>query len=119
MHHGSAAAACDSGGVVTLLARPSFRRRDGASARFAPKALLAAVATVAVTVAGLAALWLALVVVQTLDPGGGMSVGASAALAARLWLLAQGAEFVLASGPLVLGKGPDRKSTRLNSSHRP
>ena len=102
MHHGSAAAACDSGGVVTLLARAPFRRGDGASARPAPTALLAAVATIGVTAAGLAALWLALVVVQTLDPGGGMSVGASAELAARLWLLAHGAEFRLASGPLVL-----------------
>ena len=88
--------------MVTLLARPPFRRRDEATARSAPTALLAAVATVAVTVAGLAGLWLAIVVVQTLDPAGGMSVGASAGLAARLWLLAQGAEFRLTSGPLAL-----------------
>ena len=102
MHHGTAAAACDSGEVVTLLARPPFRRRDGASARSVPRAVLAAVATVAVTVAGLLGLWLALVVVQTLDPDGGMSVGASAVLAVRVWLLAQGAELRLASGPLAL-----------------
>jgi hypothetical protein len=57
---------------------------------------------VAVSAAGLAGLWLALVVVQTLDPAGGQSVGNSAALAGRLWLLAQGGELRIASGPLVL-----------------
>src|SRR3954468_17408310 len=63
---------------------------------------LAGLASVAVSAAGLAGLWLALVVVQTLDPAGGRSVGDSAALAGRLWLLAQGGELQIASGPLVL-----------------
>jgi hypothetical protein len=59
-------------------------------------------AGVAVSVAGLAGLGLALVVVQTLDPTGGLGTGASLALAGRLWLLAQGGELDIGSGPLVL-----------------
>jgi hypothetical protein len=55
-----------------------------------------------VHLAGLAGLGLALVVVQTLDPEGGLPVSGSAALAGRLWLLAQGGELRLDSGPLVL-----------------
>jgi hypothetical protein len=98
----SAGMACDSGEVVPLLARLPFRRDDGATARSAPPAVLAAVATIAVTLTGLVGLGLALVVVQTLDPAGGMSLGASAALATRMWLLAQGAELLLPSGPLAL-----------------
>lgn len=45
---------------------------------------------------------LAVVVVQTLDPSGGLPVSGSLALAARLWLLAQGARLQLSSGPIVL-----------------
>ena len=56
----------------------------------------------AVSAAGLAGLALALVVVQTLDPAGGQSVGDSVVLAGRLWLLAQGGELRIGSGPLVL-----------------
>jgi hypothetical protein len=56
----------------------------------------------AVSAAGLAGLGLALVVVQTLDPAGGQSVGDSVVLAGRLWLLAQGGELQIASGPVVL-----------------
>jgi hypothetical protein len=63
---------------------------------------LAVAAGVAVTLAGLAVLALAVVVVSTLDPTGGLSVGGSIGLAGRLWLLAQGGELTLASGPLVL-----------------
>jgi len=63
---------------------------------------LTVAAVAAVTVAGLAGLALAVVVVQTLDPTGGLPVGGSIALAARLWLLAQGGELDLPSGPLVL-----------------
>jgi hypothetical protein len=59
-------------------------------------------AVLAVNVAGLAGLGLAIVVVQTLDPSGGLPFGASTALAGRLWLLAQGGELELESGPLVL-----------------
>jgi hypothetical protein len=42
------------------------------------------------------------VVVQTLDPDGGLGTGGSFVLAGRLWLLAQGGELTLGSGPLVL-----------------
>jgi hypothetical protein len=57
---------------------------------------------VAVNIAGLAGLSLALVVVQTLDPAGGLGTGDSIALAGRLWLLAQGGELDVGAGPLVL-----------------
>lgn len=56
----------------------------------------------AVTVVGLAGLALAVGVVSALDPTGGLSVGGSIALAGRLWLLAQGAEIDVGSGPIVL-----------------
>ena len=72
--------------MVPPLARLPFRRDDGAAARPAPPAVLSALAAAAVTVVGLAGLWMALLVVQTLDPTGGLSAGGSAALAARLWL---------------------------------
>jgi len=60
------------------------------------------VAPLAVTLAGIAGLSVAVVVVNTLDPDGGLPVGGSIALAGRLWLLAQGAELELPSGPLRL-----------------
>ena len=63
---------------------------------------LAAAASLAVSAAALVGLGLALVVVQTLDPDGGRSAGDSVVLAGRLWLLAQGGELRLPSGPLVL-----------------
>jgi hypothetical protein len=84
--------------VVSLLPRLSWRSRAGAL----PLVALAAPLSLAVSAAGLAGLVLALVVVQTLDPVGGQSVGDCVALAGRLWLLAQGAELEIASGPLVL-----------------
>ena len=84
--------------MVSLLARLPRPSRIGAL----PLVGLCAAASVAVSVAGLAGLALALVVVQTLDPAGGLSVGDSLVLAGRLWLLAQGGELRLASGPLVL-----------------
>jgi hypothetical protein len=84
--------------VVSLLARLPRPSRVGT----VPLVGLAAAASVAVSVVGLAGLWLALVVVQTLDPAGGQSVGESALLAGRLWLLAHGGELELASGPLAL-----------------
>jgi hypothetical protein len=88
--------------VASLLARlPRPGRADGGSGAL-PLGWLALAAVVAVNVAGLAGLGLALVVVQTLDPAGGLPVGGSMALAVRLWLLAQGGELRLASGPLVL-----------------
>jgi hypothetical protein len=84
--------------VVSLLAR--LPRRGGAG--HAPLVWLAGAAAVAVTVAGLAGLGLAVVVVQTLDPAGGLGTGQSLALAGRLWLLAQGGELDIGGGPLVL-----------------
>jgi hypothetical protein len=84
--------------VVSVLSRLPRGRRAGA----VPLAGLAAAASLAVSAVALAGLTLALVVVQTLDPAGGRSVGASVALAGRLWLLAQGGELRLPSGPLVL-----------------
>jgi hypothetical protein len=84
--------------VVSLLARLPRRSRAGAL----PLVGLAGPAAVAVSAAGLAGLGLALVVVQTLDPAGGQSGWDSVVLAGRLWLLAQGGELRITSGPLVL-----------------
>ncbi|TQN41433.1 hypothetical protein FHU33_0801 [Blastococcus colisei] len=84
--------------MVSLLAR--LPRGNHVAA--IPLVGLAGAASVAVSAAALAGLALALVVVQTLDPVGGRSVGNSIVLAGRLWLLAQGGELRIASGPLVL-----------------
>jgi hypothetical protein len=65
-------------------------------------AVWAAAAVLAVTLVGLVGLSIAVVVVSTLDPTGGLSVGGSIALAGRLWLLANGAELQLPSGPLLI-----------------
>src|SRR4051812_2113005 len=92
--------ACESGGVVSLLAR--LPHAGGEGGRSSRTDWLAAAMSAAVSVAGLAGLGLALVVVQTLDPGGGLGAGASFALAGRLWLLAQGAALDVGSGPIVL-----------------
>ena len=83
-----------------MLAR--LPRRSGAVHSPLPLLWLAMAAGVAVSVAGLAGLGLALVVVQTLDPAGGLGTGESLALAGRLWLLAQGGELEIGAGPLVL-----------------
>jgi hypothetical protein len=89
--------------VVSLLARLSRRGRDDEDGgRSLPLPWLAVVASTAVTVAGLIGLALAIVVVSTLDPSGGLPLSGSAALAVRLWLLAQGGRLDLASGPIVL-----------------
>jgi hypothetical protein len=89
--------------VVSLLARLSLPGQRDPGARPVRHALvLAAVAAAAVTVLGLLGVGLASVVVQTLDPAGGMPVAGSARLAGRLWLLAQGGGLTLGSGPLVL-----------------
>ena len=98
----SGARSCDSGDVVSLLARLPLGGRGGTIPRPGPVGWVAAALALAVTAAGLAGLGLALVVVQTLDPAGGLGAGESAALAGRLWLLAQGAELDLGSGPLIL-----------------
>ena len=86
--------------MVSLLAR--LPRRGGAGHGPLPLGWLAVAAALAVNVAGLAGLGLALVVVQTLDPIGGLGTGDSIAVAGRLWLLAQGGELDLGAGPLVL-----------------
>jgi hypothetical protein len=89
--------------VASLLARLSLPGQRDPGARTSWHApVLAAVATAAVTVLGLLGVGLASVVVQTLDPAGGLPVAGSARLAGQLWLLAQGSGLTLASGPLVL-----------------
>ena len=87
--------------MVSLLTRLP-RRRGGTGRPALPLGWLALAAVLAVDVVGLVALALALVVVQTLDPVGGLPVAGSAELAGRLWLLAHGGELRLDSGPLVL-----------------
>jgi multisubunit Na+/H+ antiporter MnhB subunit len=89
--------------VTSLLARlPSLGPGRPGERRGPASAWLAVATTLAVSVTGLLGLGLALVVVQTLDPDGGLPVGSSARLAGQLWLLAQGAELQLPSGPLRL-----------------
>ncbi|TFV76036.1 hypothetical protein E4P39_09080 [Blastococcus sp. CT_GayMR19] len=88
--------------MVSLLARLPRRGRDGGGPGALSLGWLAIAAILAVDIAGLAGLGLAIVVVQTLDPAGGLPFGGSTALAGQLWLLAQGGELELGSGPLVL-----------------
>jgi hypothetical protein len=89
--------------VTSVLARlPTLGQGRPGDRRGPPGGWLAAATTLAVTITGLLGLGLALVVVQTLDPDGGLPVGSSARLAGQLWLLAQGAELELPSGPLRL-----------------
>ncbi|MGY1821514.1 cell division protein PerM [Geodermatophilus sp. SYSU D00079] len=89
--------------MVSLLARLTLpgQREPGAGRPWQP-AVLAAVAAAAVSVLGLLGLGLAVVVVQTLDPAGGLPLAGSARLAGQVWLLAQGGGLTLGSGPLVL-----------------
>ncbi len=87
--------------MVSLLARLPGHRGPGVHGRGTAVALVAA-ATTAVTLLGLAGLGLALVVVQALDPSGGLSVGGSVRVGGQLWLLANGGGLRLSSGPLVL-----------------
>lgn len=87
--------------MVSLLARLPWRG-GGTGPPALPLGWVGLAAVLAVHLAGLAGLGLALVVVQTLDPEGGLPVSGSTALAGRLWLLAQGGELRLDSGPLVL-----------------
>ena len=86
--------------MVSLLAR--LPRRGGAGQAPLPLPWLAVAAALAVDLAALAGLGLALVVVQTLDPTGGLGTGDSIGLAGRLLLLAQGGELDIGAGPLVL-----------------
>jgi hypothetical protein len=86
--------------VVSLLAR--LPHRSGRGGAPLPLIWVVVAAAVAVSVTGLVVLALAVGVVSTLDPSGGLSVGGSAALAGRLWILAQGGEIDVGSGPIVL-----------------
>lgn len=89
--------------MVSLLARlPLPGQRGPAARRPWYPAALAAAATAAVTLLGLAGLGLAVVVVETLDPAGGLSAGGAIRAGGQLWLLANGGGLDLASGPLVL-----------------
>ncbi|WP_369139637.1 cell division protein PerM [Modestobacter versicolor] len=89
--------------MTSLLARlPSLGPGRSTERRGPAAPVLAVATTLAVTLTGLLGLGLALVVVQTLDPDGGLPVGSSARLAGQLWLLGQGGELVLPSGPLRL-----------------
>lgn len=89
--------------MVSLLARlPRRGGGDGGGSGPWSPGWLAVATAVAVSVTGLVGLGLLVVVVSTLDPSGGLSVGGSAALAGRLWLLAQGGEIDVDSGPIVL-----------------
>jgi hypothetical protein len=89
--------------VTSVLARlPSLGQGRPGERRGPAASWLAAATTLAVSVTGLLGLGLALVIVQTLDPDGGLPVGSSARLAGQLWLLAQGAQLDLPSGPLRL-----------------
>jgi hypothetical protein len=87
--------------VTSLLSRlPRAAQRRPGELWGPPTGWLAAAAGLAVTVTGLLALLLALVVVQQLDPAGGLPLSSSGRVAGQLWLLAHGAELELASGPL-------------------
>jgi hypothetical protein len=86
-----------------LLARlPGRGGADAAARGSLPSAALAALAGAAVLATALVGLGAAIVVVQTLDPSGGLSVGGCTVLAGRLLLLAHGGELRTASGPIVL-----------------
>lgn len=88
--------------MVALLERLPRLRRTGEPAAGVSSWWLALAAPAAVTAAGIVVLALAVVVVQTLDPSGGLPFSGSLALAVRLWLLAQGGQLRLASGSIVL-----------------
>jgi hypothetical protein len=84
--------------LLTRLPRPAQRTPGEPGAR--TTAWLTAAAALAVTGAGMLALVLAVVVVQTLDPAGGLPLLSSGRVAGQLWLLAQGAQIQLPAGPL-------------------
>src|SRR4051794_40336458 len=104
VHRRSGGPPCDSGPMAAPAPRASLPARLHATGWTAGQFALAwaVAAVVAVSLAGLVGLGVAVVVVSTLDPTGGLSVGGSIGLAGRLWLLASGAELELPSGPLRL-----------------
>jgi hypothetical protein len=86
-----------------LLARlPGRGGADAAARGSLPSVALAALAGAAVLATALVGLGAAIVVVQTLDPSGALSVGGCTVLAGRLLLLAHGGELRTGSGPIVL-----------------
>ena len=88
--------------MTSLLARLPVRGRgDAESGRTLPLWATAVLAA-GVTVLGLLGLTAAVLVIETLDPGERLSLGGCLSVAGRLWLLAQGGELTLPSGPLVL-----------------
>ncbi|MGY1837951.1 MULTISPECIES: cell division protein PerM [unclassified Modestobacter] len=86
--------------MTSLLSRLPLGSRGTGGRRGPATGWLAVATALAVPVTGLLGLWLALLVVQTLDPDGGLPVGFSARVAGQLWLLAQGAAVELPSGPI-------------------
>jgi hypothetical protein len=88
--------------VASLLARLPWPRRNDEHAPGVQPGWLALAASAAVTAVGIVVLALAVVVVQSLDPSGGLPASGSLTLAVRLWLLAQGGQLQLPSGPIVL-----------------
>lgn len=86
----------------SLLTRLPLPGRSATETGRAPVLWWAAAAAAGVTVLGLVGLSAAVLVIETLDPGSGLSFGGSVGLAGRLWLLANGGQLDLSSGPLVL-----------------
>ncbi|MGY1842567.1 cell division protein PerM [Modestobacter sp. SYSU DS0875] len=86
--------------MTSLLSRLPLGSRGTGGRRGPATGWLAVATALAVPVTGLLGLWLALLVVQTLDPDGGLPAGSSARVAGQLWLLAHGAAVELPSGPL-------------------
>lgn len=89
--------------MVSLLARLPLRGGSAPDARRSlPPLWLAVVAALGVTVLGLLGVGTAVFVVETLDPTSQLSYGGCLGVAGRMWLLANGGELRLPSGPLVL-----------------
>lgn len=89
--------------MVSLLARLPRRGPDGGGATASrPLVWPALAAAGTVSAVGIAVLALAVGLVSTLDPAGGPGAGGSAVFAGRLWLLAQGADITVPTGPITL-----------------
>ncbi|MGY1857063.1 cell division protein PerM [Modestobacter sp. SYSU DS0290] len=86
--------------MTSLLSRLPLGSHGTGGRRGPATGWLAVATALAVSVTGLLGLWLALLVVQALDPDGGLPAGSSARVAGQLWSLAHGAAVELPSGPL-------------------